>query len=54
MSSLSFTERPVHGFDLMLTPAAETTHQAPPKWTKPGRDLSRPVVLAKEVERWPA
>ncbi len=35
MSSLSLTERPVHGVDWMLTPAAETTHQAPPKWTRP-------------------
>jgi len=36
----------------MLVPAAETTHQDPPKWTKPlALDLARLLVLDEVVER---
>ena len=34
-----------HGFALMLVPAAETTHQDPPKWTKPW-PLTSPAFLS--------
>src|SRR2546430_15789324 len=39
------TEEPLHRFDLIALPAAETTHQAPPKWTKPW-PLRSPAFLS--------